>query len=103
MPVWHDTLSSTQVSESATGSGLAAPPLEARVSQTLQVLTTMQIRNLDRITALSVEHVRFDPQKLESSQISGVEYLRGILQGYNVKKYLLEKFDHQSAYCGGVF
>jgi hypothetical protein len=52
--------------------------------------------------ALSVEHVRFDLQKMANPEISGVEYQRGELAGYEVREYLLEKWNRQCAYCGAA-
>ena len=51
------------------------------------------------ITKLAVEHVKFDMQLLENPEISGVEYQQGTLFGYEVKEYLLEKFDRKCFYC----
>jgi len=52
------------------------------------------------ITAISLELNKFDTQKLENPEISGVEYQHGTLFGYEVKEYLLEKWDRKCAYCG---
>ena len=52
------------------------------------------------ITAISMELVRFDTQKMENPEISGVEYRQGTLLGYEVREYLLEKFGRKCAYCG---
>ena len=46
-----------------------------------------------------MELVRFDMQKMESPEIAGVEYQHGELQGYEVKEYLLEKWNRECAYC----
>jgi hypothetical protein len=47
-----------------------------------------------------MELVRFDTQKLQNPEISGIEYQQGTLQGYEVREYLLEKWGHKCAYCG---
>ncbi|NEQ85803.1 MAG: HNH endonuclease [Moorea sp. SIO2I5] len=52
------------------------------------------------ITALSMELVRFDMQKIQNPEISGVEYQRGELFGFEIKEYLLEKWGRKCAYCG---
>jgi 5-methylcytosine-specific restriction endonuclease McrA len=52
------------------------------------------------ITALVVETVRFDTQKLLNPQISGSEYQRGTLFSYELREYLLEKFERTCVYCG---
>ena len=53
-----------------------------------------------QITALSQEVMRFDTQKLQNPEISGVEYQQGTLHGYEVREYLLEKWSRECAYCG---
>jgi 5-methylcytosine-specific restriction endonuclease McrA len=52
------------------------------------------------LTALSMELVRFDMQQLMSPDIEGVAYQHGELCGYEVREYLLEKFQRTCAYCG---
>jgi hypothetical protein len=39
-------------------------------------------------------------QKMENPDIAGVEYQQGTLHGYEVREYLLEKFNRTCAYCG---
>lgn len=51
------------------------------------------------IKAISMELVRFDTQKMGNASISGVEYQQGELLGYEVREYLLEKFERKCAYC----
>jgi hypothetical protein len=46
-----------------------------------------------------MELVKFDTQLMENSKISGIEYQRGELAGYEVREYLLEKWDRKCAYC----
>jgi hypothetical protein len=48
---------------------------------------------------LSQELVRFDLQKMEIPDISGVQYQQGELCGYEVREYLLEKWKRRCAYC----
>jgi 5-methylcytosine-specific restriction endonuclease McrA len=52
------------------------------------------------IVRIDCELVRFDMQLLENSEISGAEYQRGELAGYEVKEYLLEKWGRACVYCG---
>ena len=52
------------------------------------------------VTHLAVERVRFDTQKMQNPEISGVEYQQGELHGYEVREYLLEKWGRKCAYCG---
>ncbi len=80
--------------------GWLPPSLEARVNQTLHAVEKL-CRSLP-IVALSVEHVKFDTQKLEHPEISGVEYQQGTLLGYEVREYLLEKWSRACVYCGAT-
>jgi 5-methylcytosine-specific restriction endonuclease McrA len=74
------------------------PSLQHRI----EVVLTW-VERLERylpITAISQELMRFDTQKLQNPEISGVEYQQGTLHGYEVREYLLEKWSRQCAYCG---
>lgn len=52
------------------------------------------------IKSIEIEQVRFDTQKLQSPEISGLEYQQGTLFGYECRQYLLEKWGRQCTYCG---
>jgi 5-methylcytosine-specific restriction endonuclease McrA len=52
------------------------------------------------ISQVSMELVKFDTQKMQNAEISGVEYQQGELMGYEVREYLLEKWGRKCAYCG---
>ena len=54
------------------------------------------------IAGISQELVRFDTQKMENPEISGTEYQQGTLYGYEVRQYLLEKWNRKCAYCGAT-
>jgi hypothetical protein len=47
-----------------------------------------------------MELVRFDTQLMENAAIQGVEYQQGTLAGYELREYLLEKWERKCAYCG---
>ena len=68
-----------------------------------RVLTTMTwVKRLAKycpITGISQELVRFDTQSLQNPEISGVEYQQGQLFGYEIREYLLEKWQRKCAYC----
>jgi len=59
----------------------------------------------DRLTRLAPvgsvvqELVRFDTQKMQNPELSGVEYQQGELFRYEVREYLLEKWGRKCAYC----
>jgi 5-methylcytosine-specific restriction endonuclease McrA len=69
-----------------------------------RVLTTMtwvdRFRRLCDVVELAVERVKFDMQLMRNPEISGVEYQQGELCGYEVREYLLEKWNRKCAYCG---
>lgn len=78
--------------------GWLPPSLTSRVAN---VLTwTRRLMRICPITALSMELVKFDLQKMEKPEISGVEYQQGTLYGYEVRQYLLEKWGRVCTYCG---
>ena len=75
-----------------------APSLRHRVETTLSWVE--RFRKLAPVTGLSQELVRFDLQRMETPEISGVEYQQGTLSGYEVREYLLEKWGRTCADCG---
>jgi len=72
-------------------------------SLTHRVLTTLTWANkfirLAPISSIAFELVRFDLQQMEHPEISGIEYQQGTLSGYEVREYLLEKWERKCAYC----
>ncbi len=50
--------------------------------------------------AISQELVKFDLQKEDNPEIAGVRYQQGTLAGYEVREYLLQKWNRMCAYCG---
>jgi 5-methylcytosine-specific restriction endonuclease McrA len=76
------------------------PSLQSRVSNVLTWVA--HLRRIAPVGALSQELVRFDMQLLDNPEISGVEYQQGTLAGYEVREYLLEKFQRRCAYCGAT-
>ncbi len=77
--------------------GTLPPSLESRVSSVLTWLR--RLRRLCPVSAISQELVRFDTQALDTPDIEGVEYQQGQLAGYEVREYVLFKWNHQCAYC----
>lgn len=78
--------------------GWLAPSLQHRVDTT--VTWVKRLSKLAPMGNIVQELVRFDLQRMENAEISGVEYQQGELQGYEVREYLLEKFNRQCIYCG---
>src|SRR5919201_3504126 len=77
--------------------GWLPPSLQSRVDNT--AAWVRRYRRLAPVSALSVEHVRFDTQLLQKPDITAVEYQQGTLAGYEVREYLLEKWERRCAYC----
>ena len=78
--------------------GWLAPSLQHRVETTLTWVT--RLMKLAPIFSVVQELVRFDLQQIENPEISGVEYQQGVLCGYEIREYLLNKWDRTCAYCG---
>ncbi|MEQ9668815.1 RNA-guided endonuclease IscB, partial [Coleofasciculus sp. G2-EDA-02] len=77
--------------------GWLPPSLESRIANI--ETWVRRIKKLCPISAISQELVRFDLQQMQNPEISGVEYQRGELFGFEVKEYLLAKWNRKCAYC----
>jgi len=78
--------------------GWLPPSLESRIAN---VLTWVgRLLRLCPITEASQELVKFDLQKEQDPEISGIAYQQGTLAGYELREYLLEEYDRTCAYCG---
>ncbi|SKB13227.1 HNH endonuclease [Planktothrix sp. PCC 11201] len=78
--------------------GWLAPSLQHRVETTWTWVK--KLMKFAPIKGIDQELVRFDLQQLENPEISGVEYQQGELAGYEVREYLLNKWERKCAYCG---
>lgn len=78
--------------------GWLPPSLESRIANI--ETWVRRIRKLCPVAAISQELVRFDLQQMQNPEISGVEYQRGELFGFEVKEYLLQKWGRKCTYCG---
>ena len=78
--------------------GWLAPSLQHRVDTSMAWVS--RIQRLAPVSAISTELVRFDMQAMENPEIEGMQYQQGTLAGYEVREYLLEKWDRTCAYCG---
>lgn len=77
--------------------GWLPPSLRHRVDNITSWVT--RLRKLAPVTAVVTELVRFDTQALDNPEISGTEYQQGTLAGYEVREYLLAKWNRRCAYC----
>lgn len=80
--------------------GWLPPSLMSRIHNTSTWVR--RLRKLCPITALSQELVRFDFSKVQNPEISGSEYQRGTLAGYEIREYMLEKWNRTCAYCSAT-
>lgn len=77
--------------------GWVPPSLRSRIGN---VLTWAQrYRRWTPLARLEVERVKFDLHLMQHPELAGIEYQRGELAGWEVRAYLLEKFQHRCAYC----
>ena len=77
--------------------GWLPPSLQSRVDNVAS--WARRLLALAPIGSIDVETARFDMQKMQNAEISGVDYQQGELAGYEVREYLLEKFDRTCVYC----
>jgi len=78
--------------------GWLPPSLESRIANILTWVT--RLSRYCPVTAISQELVKFDTQLLQNAEVHGIEYQQGTLQGYELREYLLEKWNRTCAYCG---
>ena len=77
--------------------GWLAPSLMSRI---YNIETWVRrLSKLINISGISLELVKFDMQKMENAEISGIEYQQGTLEGYEIREYLLEKYGRKCVYC----
>ncbi len=78
--------------------GWIPPSLQSRI---VNILTWVKrLQKLALIDSISQELVKFDMQIMQNPDIQGKEYQQGTLAGYEVREYLLEKWNRKCAYCG---
>lgn len=77
--------------------GWLPPSLQSRVDNITGWVN--RYSRLLPVSAISVETAQFDTQKMQNPEVSGIEYQRGELFGYEVWQYLLEKWNYRCAYC----
>jgi 5-methylcytosine-specific restriction endonuclease McrA len=78
--------------------GWLPPSLESRVENVYKVARRLQ--RMYPLKGVAYEMVRFDTQLMQNSEISGVEYQQGELQGFKLREYVLIKFNYRCVYAG---
>ena len=77
--------------------GWLPPSLMSRV---FNVMTwALRLQKFAPLTSIAVETVRFDMQLMVNPNISGTEYQQGTLAGYELREYLLQKWNRTCVYC----
>ena len=80
--------------------GWLAPSIKHRV-----LTTQTWIKRLMKwipISSIAIEIAKFDTQKMMNPDIQGKEYQEGDLFEYEIKEYLLFKYNHTCQYCKGA-
>lgn len=77
--------------------GWLPPSLQSRIGNVLTFAKRYQ--RWVPVCRIEVEQVKFDLALLQNPELTGVEYQRGELFGWEIRSYLLEKFGRRCAYC----
>ncbi|MFB9630505.1 RNA-guided endonuclease IscB [Nonomuraea helvata] len=81
--------------------GWLAPSLQHRVDTTMSWIA--RLTRWAPVRAVHLEQAAFDVHAMAAGRpLDGVEYQQGTLHGYEVRQYLLEKWDRACAYCGAT-
>jgi 5-methylcytosine-specific restriction endonuclease McrA len=78
--------------------GFLPPSLESRVGNVYTWARRLQ--RVYPLKGLAFELVKFDTQLMQNPEIKGVEYQQGELQGFELREYVLTKFNHTCVYAG---
>jgi len=78
--------------------GWLAPSLRSKAESTVRAI--VRVARILPVKHVRVEVASFDTQKMQSPEISGIEYQQGELMGYHVREYLLAKWRRKCVYCG---
>lgn len=78
--------------------GWIPPSFQHKKESILRLI--VKLKEMLPIKDIIIEVAKFDTQKMQDPEISGIEYQEGELQGYEVREYLLEKWKRKCAYCG---
>ena len=78
--------------------GWLPPSVQSRVDN-IRVWAE-RLANRCPVAQIKCETARFNTQKIQNPEIEGTEYQEGTLKGYELREYLLQKFNHSCVYCG---
>lgn len=77
--------------------GWLSPTVRSKAEATVKAVRF--VASLLPVGQVNVEIAGFDTQKMQDPAISGVSYQHGELFGYQLREYLLEKWQRKCAYC----
>jgi len=78
--------------------GWLPPSIRSRVDNV--VSWTARYCRCAPVSRIEIERVRFDLQFIQNPEITATEYQHGELAGWELRSYLLVKYDYTCAYCG---
>lgn len=78
--------------------GWLPPSIRSRVDNVVSWAT--RYCRFAPVSQIEVERVRFDMQLIQNPEIAGTEYQHGELAGWELRTYVLVKYDYRCAYCG---
>ncbi len=78
--------------------GWLAPSIRSKAEATVKAVRFVSC--LLPVSQVKVEVGSFDTQKMQNPEMSGLEYQQGQLEGYQIKEYVLRKWQHRCVYCG---
>jgi 5-methylcytosine-specific restriction endonuclease McrA len=74
------------------------PSVSSKRAATLKAVRF--VASLLPVHQVNVEIASFDTQKMRNPEITGITYQQGSLFGYQVREYILEKWQRTCVYCG---
>ncbi len=78
--------------------GWLPPSLESRIENVYTIASRLQ--RVYPLKSVAYELVRFDMQLMQKPTIEGIEYQQSDLQGFELREYVLIKFNHTCVYAG---
>jgi len=78
--------------------GWLPPAVSSKLAATLKAVRF--VASLLPVRQVNVEVASFDSQQMRDPEIKGISYQQGSLFGYQVREYVLEKWQRTCMYCG---
>src|SRR5262245_61360168 len=78
--------------------GWLPPSLESRIENSYT--WARRLKRVYPLQGVAYELIRLHTQLMQNPEIKGVEYQQGELQGFELREYVLIKFNHKCVYAG---